>query len=188
MAQYIKGRNTLINRAIKFATDAHADQVRKGNEFIPYIFHPIDVANEVIYYSGLSEDEIRVASVIAILHDVVEDCPVSEKDILKAFGPEIAIGVQFLTKNDDVPQSEQLAENLVRLEKAPRMIRAVKLADRVSNLKAFPAMWNRARIGKYLDDSALIASSLGEASEGLNARLLMRVAENRMKLSLYKKG
>lgn len=187
MAQYIPGRNNAINHAILFATAAHGNQVRKGNEFIPYIFHPIDVANEVIYYSGLPKDEIEIASVIAVLHDTVEDTAVTYLDTLDQFGQLVADGVQQLTKDDSVPQPEQLIENLARLVVAPRYVRVVKLADRVSNLKAFPAMWDRARIGKYLDDSVLIAQHLGGASETLNARLLMRVAENRMKLSLYGK-
>jgi (p)ppGpp synthase/HD superfamily hydrolase len=188
MSNFVSGRNTLINQAIKFATTAHGDQVRKGNEFIPYIFHPIDVANEVIYYSGLNEAEVQTASIIAILHDVVEDTSVSIDEVISEFGSTVASGVQFLSKDDSVPQPEQLRENLSRLVVAPNFVQAIKLADRVSNLKAFPAMWDRARIGKYLDDSALISQRLGDASETLNARLLMRVAENRMKLSLYKNG
>jgi (p)ppGpp synthase/HD superfamily hydrolase len=185
MTKHIIGRNQLINRAITYATSAHADQVRKGNELIPYIFHPIDVANEIIYYSGLSEGEIQLASVAAILHDVVEDTAVSAVEIEAEFGEKIARAVAFLTKDDRVVQAEQLGESLDRLVKAPDYVQCVKLADRVSNLKAFPAMWDKKRIGKYLDDSALIASKLGTASETLNARLLMRVAQNRMKLSLY---
>lgn len=185
MTKLIHGRNRLINRAITFATNAHNDQVRKGNSFIPYIFHPIDVANEVIYYSGLPEELIQLASTVAILHDVVEDTSVGADELQVEFGAEITQAVLFLTKDDTVEQSNQLNENLGRLELAPAFVQCVKLADRVSNLKVFPAMWNKARIGKYLDDSAVIAQCLGGASETLNARLLMRVAENRMKLSLY---
>ena len=185
MANYVPHRNSRINHAIQFATMAHGSQVRKGNEHIPYIFHPIDVANEVIYYSGLLDKEIELASIVAILHDTVEDTPISEADVHDQFGENVAQAVAFLTKDDGIPQSEQLAENLERLIHAPAYVQAVKLADRVSNLKAFPAMWNRARIGKYLDDSGLISQTLGGSSEGLNARLHMRIAENRMRLSLY---
>lgn len=185
MAQYIPQRNDRINHAIQFATTAHGNQVRKGNDHIPYIFHPVDVANEVIYYSGLSEKMIGLASTVAILHDTIEDTAVTYQDVLAQFGEEVAVAVQFLTKNDDVPQPEQLRENLERLDGAPTLVQCVKLADRVSNLKAFPAMWDRTRIGKYLDDSRIISEHLGDASENLNARLLSRIAENRVKLSLF---
>lgn len=184
MAKYVPQRNSRINHAIQFATMAHGSQVRKGNEHIPYIFHPIDVANEVIYFSGLPEELIEQASIIAILHDVVEDTAVDADAVRDQFGNDIADGVAWLTKDDDVPQPEQLRENLDRLAAAPVLVQSVKLADRVSNLKAFPAMWDRKRIGKYLDDSVLIAQELGHSSENLNARLLMRIAENRIRLSL----
>jgi (p)ppGpp synthase/HD superfamily hydrolase len=150
MPAFVTGRNTLINRAIVFATEAHGDQVRKGNGHIPYIFHPIDVANEVIYYSGLPAEELEMAATL-----------------------------------DLVPQPEQLRENLGRLRRAPRYVKVVKIADRVSNLKAFPAMWDRDRIGRYLDDAILIAEQLGHASETLHARLLMRIVDARHKLSLF---
>lgn len=185
MAHHIPHRNSRINHAIQFATSAHGNQVRKGNEYIPYIFHPIDVANEVIYYSGLPEEQIEIASIVAVLHDTVEDTPVTHTDVVDQFGTDVAAAVMWLTKDEGVPQSEQLSENLQRLSTAPAFVQVVKLADRISNLKAFPAMWDRDRIGKYLDDSRQIAECLGNASETLNARLRSRIAENRVKLSLF---
>ena len=58
MALYRKNANLLRNHALQFATIAHGNQVRKGNEHIPYIFHPVDVANEGIYFSGLPVPEL----------------------------------------------------------------------------------------------------------------------------------
>lgn len=75
-----------INKAILFATEAHEHQVRKGNVHVPYVFHPIDVAHEVILYSRLPEGELELATVIALLHDTVEDTPVTLPDILEHFG------------------------------------------------------------------------------------------------------
>ncbi len=185
-------KNTVMNHAIQFATIAHGNQVRKGNAHIPYIFHPIDVANEVIYYSGLPAEELGDASIIAILHDAVEDTAVTEADVLDQFGEIVAKGVMALSKDESIISSSevsklaQLEENLVRLKKAPRFVQCVKLADRTSNLKAFPAMWSREKISNYLDEAKLIADELGQASEGLHARLLGRIAEARMVLSITK--
>lgn len=182
--------NALRNQAMQFAIVAHGNQVRKGNEHIPYVFHPIDVANEVIYYSGLPIPELELASVIALLHDVVEDSIVSENDVRQHFGDDVARGVAALSKSADVKSAEkdsklaELEENLVRLKAAPQYVQAVKLADRISNLKSFPAMWSRQKIANYLDESALIASELGHASEGLHARLLSRIAQARVMLSI----
>lgn len=184
MAKYVAHANAVINHAIQFATMAHGSQVRKGNVLVPYIFHPIDVANEIMYYSGLPQAAIEKASVIGILHDVVEDTAATEADISNQFGEEIAFGVAALTKNPKLKGREQLVENLKRLETVPPHIQVVKLADRVSNLKSFPAMWDRDKIADYLNEASLIANQLGTASETLHARLLMRIAENRTRLSL----
>jgi guanosine-3',5'-bis(diphosphate) 3'-pyrophosphohydrolase len=189
MTTYMPLGNALRNQALQFAVMAHGNQVRKGNEHIPYVFHCVDVANEVIYYSGLPIEELKLASVIAILHDTVEDTIATIEDIEQQFGVEVAVGVAALTKDDSVPSLDgsklaSLEENLSRLTLAPRYVQAVKLADRVSNLKSFPAMWSREKVSSYLDEAAIIARTLGEASEGLHARLLSRVASARVTLSI----
>lgn len=190
MALYRKNANLLRNHALQFATIAHGNQVRKGNEHIPYIFHPVDVANEVIYFSGLPVPELEIASVIAILHDTVEDTVVTLQDIRDQFGDEVADGVGALTKSDELGSDsgtsklDETRENLERLKLVPKYVQVVKLADRVSNLKNFPAMWGREKVANYLNESSLIAHELQSASEGLYARLLSRIASTRAMLSL----
>lgn len=190
MARHKSNANASRNHALQFATIAHGNQVRKGNEHIPYIFHCVDVANELIYFSGLPVPELEVATIVALLHDTVEDTVVTIGDVRSQFGDEVADGVEALTKAEGVvgenknPKMEQVVENLARLKLAPRYVQCVKLADRASNLKSFPAMWSREKVASYLDESALIARELGAASEGLHARLLSRIAEARVMLSL----
>lgn len=189
MATYRPNQNALCNQALQFAVMAHGSQVRKGNEHIPYVFHPVDVANEVIYYSGLPVPELETASVIAILHDTIEDTIVTFEDIKEQFGLEIALGVQALSKDESIvcegdSKRAQLEESLLRLKDAPVYVQAVKLADRVSNLKSFPAMWSREKVTNYLEEAMLIARALGSASEGLDARLRSRVAQAKVTLSI----
>ncbi len=189
MSSFVPKVNAFRNQALQFAVMAHGNQVRKGNEHIPYVFHCVDVANEVIYYSGLPVEELKLATVIALLHDTVEDTIVTLKDIEQQFGLEVAAGVSALTKNDAInspngTKRAELEENLSRLVLAPNYVQAVKLADRVSNLKSFPAMWSREKVASYLDEAALIARTLGTASEGLHARLLSRIANARVTLSI----
>lgn len=190
MAAFKPMANALRNQALQFAIVAHGNQVRKGNEHIPYIFHCVDVANEVIYYSGLAVSELEIASVVAILHDTVEDTAVCIGDIRDHFGEQVAEGVAALSKDESIQESsasskmQSLEENVQRLRAAPIYVQAVKLADRVSNLKSFPAMWSREKIGNYLDESAYIARELGGSSAGLHARLVSRIADARVMLSL----
>lgn len=178
--------NTLrINHAIQFATTAHGMQVRKGNTSVPYIFHPLDVANEVLFYSGLPEDELELATIIAILHDTVEDTVATAEDVEAQFGIEVRDGVLALSKNETIPKKERFAENLERLAQQPRYVQVVKVGDRTSNLKNFPSFWDRNKISAYLNEGVTIARTLGASSETMAARLLMRVADSRNQLSLY---
>jgi (p)ppGpp synthase/HD superfamily hydrolase len=189
MSLYTPHANAVINHAIQFAVIAHGNQVRKGNEHLPYVFHCIDVANEIFYYSGLSVEEMRIASIIAILHDTIEDTPVTQKDISDQFGDNVAYGVGALSKSKSIScagdsKMDQLTESIARIKQFPKYVWAVKLADRISNLKSFPAMWGREKISAYLNEASLIARELGEASEGLHARLLASIAQTRVMLSI----
>ena len=57
----------MINKAIQFATLAHSNQNRKGEEGIPYILHPLEAG---IIVSQIKFDEDLICA--AILHDVVD--------------------------------------------------------------------------------------------------------------------
>ena len=74
----------LIRKAFDVAVDAHKDQRRKSGE--AYIFHPIGVAKIVASEIGLGATGIAAA----LLHDVVEDTPITVEDIEKQFNPKIA--------------------------------------------------------------------------------------------------
>jgi (p)ppGpp synthase/HD superfamily hydrolase len=54
-----------LNRAIAIAAEAHAGQTDRGGQ--PYIFHPLRVMAAVP-----ASEEVRI---VAVLHDVLEDCP-----------------------------------------------------------------------------------------------------------------
>ena len=82
----------LIRKAFDVAVDAHQDQRRKSGE--AYIFHPIAVAKIVASEIGLGATSIAAA----LLHDVVEDTPITIHDIEKLFNPKVAQLVEGLTK------------------------------------------------------------------------------------------
>ena len=66
----------MINKAIEFATRAHAGQFRKGTRR-PYIVHPIEVGDIV---STMTQDEEIISA--AVLHDTIEDCEGVSREIL----------------------------------------------------------------------------------------------------------
>lgn len=72
-----KGIETMIDRAIAFATRAHEGQVRKGTTR-PYIVHPLEVGRIV---SVMTDDEEIISA--AILHDTIEDCEEVTEEVLR---------------------------------------------------------------------------------------------------------
>ena len=190
MAKYVLQNNDLVNKALMFAIDAHKDQVRKGGHNFAYVFHPIEVAIEIIYYSGLPKEQLEKGILVAILHDVDEDTDKTIADIIDEFFEETGYGVQALSKDTSIKEECltskkcSLKENLRRLKNAPIWVQAVKLADRITNLKNFPSFWSREKIESYLDESVLISRELGHVSEGLNVRLLSRIQKIRTTLSI----
>ena len=134
---------SMIEKAYNVADKAHKDQLRKSGE--PYIIHPLCVA--II----LADLELDKESIIAgLLHDVVEDTAVTDEQIRSAFGDDVALIVDGVTKLDkldfkgehykdqDTAKLEAQAENLRKMFLAmARDIRVilVKLADRLHNMR-----------------------------------------------------
>lgn len=152
-----------IGEAYRFAFVAHDGVVRKTGE--PYITHPVAVA------CILAELHMDVPTIkAALLHDVVEDTPITADQIKKSFGDQVAGLVDGLTKLDKIEfesASEAQAENfrkmLLAMSQDVRVI-LVKLADRLHNMQTLQAMRpeKQKRIAKEtLDVYAPIANRLG---------------------------
>ena len=130
----------LIRKAFDVAVDAHQDQRRKSGE--AYIFHPIAVAKIVASEIGLGATSIAAA----LLHDVVEDTPITIKDIDKLFNPKVAQLVEGLTKISMVQkdlnasvQAENFRKMILTLNDDVRVI-LIKLADRLHNMQTMDSM------------------------------------------------
>jgi guanosine-3',5'-bis(diphosphate) 3'-pyrophosphohydrolase len=127
-----------IRKAFVFAMEAHGDQRRKSGE--PYITHPLEVARICFEEMGLGYKSV----IAAILHDVVEDTPVTIKEIQKNFGDKISRIVDGLTKLDGLynvesPQAENFKKVLSTLVDDVRVI-LIKMADRLHNLRTIDSM------------------------------------------------
>jgi GTP pyrophosphokinase len=124
----------LLDKAYRFARDAHHDQKRFSGEL--YITHPLGVGRI------LAELEMDTDTIAAgLLHDVVEDTAATQEDIRREFGPEIAMlvdGVTKLSKLEYKSREEHQAENLRKMFLAmAKDIRVllIKLADRTHNMR-----------------------------------------------------
>ena len=128
----------LLEKAIGLALRSHAGQTDKGNN--PYILHPLAVMNRV---SGEKQ------KIVAVLHDVMEDCGVTEDDLLaEGFDQEIVDGIVSLTRKNGETYSE-FVERCAKNE----LGRPVKIEDIKENLDLSripnPTEKDRERIEKY---------------------------------------
>lgn len=112
----------LTNKALRFAYNAHHGQLDYNG--IPYIFHPLHLAEAM-------EDEISCCA--ALLHDVVEDTPVTFEELEAEFPAEVVEVVRLLTHDDSAGQSNQDYFSYLLPIKAHPIARKVKLADIAHN-------------------------------------------------------
>lgn len=127
-----------LNRAFHLAVSAHDNQRRKSGE--PYVLHPIEVARICFEEIGLGP----TAVISALLHDVVEDTPITIEEIEEMFGPKIRTIVDGLTKLDGLynvesPQAENYKKVLSTLIEDVRVV-LIKMADRIHNLRTIGPM------------------------------------------------
>ncbi len=161
--------------ALRFAATAHGGQTVKGSD-LPYVVHVTLVAAETIAaIEREGADDADLAVQCALLHDVVEDTPVTLAEVAALFGPEVAAGVDALSKREDLGRDEALADSLRRIDECRREIRMVKLADRVTNMAPPPHFWTSAKRASYRDEAQAILDLLGDASDHLAARLRGRI-------------
>jgi guanosine-3',5'-bis(diphosphate) 3'-pyrophosphohydrolase len=153
----------IILRAFETGAKAHEGQTRKTGE--PYILHPIAVARIL---ANMRMDYSSVAA--AILHDTIEDTPLTRDEIASRFGEEIAELVEGVTKLDKMKfrtRNEADAESFRKLMLAmSRDLRVIfiKLADRMHNMRTLGSMESKSRrriARETLDIYAPIADRLG---------------------------
>lgn len=126
----------LLDKALHFAIDAHANTERRGKGF-PYIIHPLEVVEIV---STLTNDQEILAA--AALHDTVEDTSVTLEDIRVGFGDRIAdiVAAESDTCLEGVSNNASWMERktaaLERLKTASHEAKIVALGDKLSNMRA----------------------------------------------------
>jgi len=133
-----------IEKAYRLAEKMHGDQRRVSG--VPYILHPTSVAC-IIVDLGMDTDSV----VAALLHDVVEDTPVTLEEVKAMFGEDVAYLVSGVTKISKVPyttreerQAENVRKMLIAMSDDIRVI-IIKLADRLHNMRTIECMREQKR-------------------------------------------
>ncbi len=147
--------STRFEQALVYATQLHANQVRKGSD-IPYVSHLLSVAALVLEDGG-DEDE----AIAALLHDTVEDSgnATIREEILVEFGERVASIVDACTESCTIPKPPWRDRKLRYIEQmrhaCPSVLR-VSMADKLHNARSIladrdregEAVWDKFKGGK----------------------------------------
>jgi hypothetical protein len=143
-----------IEKALQIAARAHDGQVDKQG--LPYILHPLRVMDGV---EGLE------AKIVAVLHDVIEDTPVTFDDLEReGFSGAVLAAIRCVTH----AEGETYADYVVRCRADP-IARRVKLSDLADNTRLSRTIvrpqalaLDTARFAKYLLSHSFLTGQITE--------------------------
>jgi guanosine-3',5'-bis(diphosphate) 3'-pyrophosphohydrolase len=153
----------IIRKAWEYCLEHHSGQLRASGE--PYVLHPLEVAQV------LAEMELDSTAIAAgLLHDAVEDTPVTTENITEQFGEQVAHIVEGVTKIDKIQfanredrQAENVRKMLLSMVSDVRVV-LIKLADRLHNMRTLEHLQPDRQQGiarETLDIYAPLAHRLG---------------------------
>ena len=131
-----------VTKAIEFAAKAHDGMVRKKDK-TPYILHPLEAA---VIVGSMTDDRDVISA--AVLHDVVEDTPITIEEIEANFGPRVRKLVESETedKRADLPpentwriRKEESLEELANCGNVDVLM--LWLGDKLANMRSFYRLW-----------------------------------------------
>ena len=142
-----------IERAVEIAAKEHAGVVDKGGS--PYLFHPLRLMFAV---------NTPFEQMAAVLHDVVEDTPVTLDDLEKeGFPADVIAAIDALTKR----RGESRIDAATRAAANP-IARVVKLADVTDNMDlkriSEPTDKDFARLKEYVKVRKLLLDAVSAES------------------------
>lgn len=146
----------MINKAIQFATLAHANQTRKMTE-TPYILHCLEAGTIA---ASLSTENGKINSDVvsaAILHDTIEDANVSYELLKEMFNEKIASLVEAQSENKSKTWIERKEDTIefLKINKS-KEVEIATLADKLSNMRSInrdyktmgEELWKKFNAGK----------------------------------------
>lgn len=134
-------------RILPMARQWHEGQFRKGQEHIPYIYHPLTVACHALAF-GLEEDDLITA---ALLHDVCEDCGVDPMDL--PITEEARAAIRCLTKDRSYYLGGANHAAYYEAIEGNRIAIMVKLLDRCNNVSGMAKGFQKERMKDYITET-----------------------------------
>jgi guanosine-3',5'-bis(diphosphate) 3'-pyrophosphohydrolase len=182
----------LILKALEFAAYRHRQQVRKGEDLIPYINHPIQVADLLANHAGES-DPVLLSG--AVLHDVIEDTvsSVEERDLLihqisVLFGEEVLALTLEVTDDKTLEKTERKRLQIENASHKSDNAKKLKIADKIMNLRDLtnkpPSDWQSERIVEYFDWAEKVVAGLRGVNRNLDDLFDEALVKGRAKYAL----
>ncbi|WP_342269937.1 HD domain-containing protein [Rickettsia endosymbiont of Orchestes rusci] len=128
-----------IKKGIYYARKYHGTQMRQSGD--PYYSHPIEVAYMVAEFTAIDVPKLFIPSMInaALLHDTIEDTPLTEDNIAKIFDRNIARHVEGLTRVKSYGKiSAEESLNLL-IQQKRHETGLIKVFDRIHNIQTLGA-------------------------------------------------
>ena len=151
------------SKVLPYARELHKGQVRKGNDKVPYIYHPLLITCHALAL-GLDDDDIVSA---ALLHDICEDCGVKVEDL--PVNDVTKEAVRLLTKEEGVDEEEyyrKISENPIAT--------MVKLLDRCNNISGMAAGFTKERLVEYIRETEKLIYPLFQKAKNEYACIRIR--------------
>ena len=147
-----------IVAAFELAKKAHKGQ--KRDEGPDYIIHPLRIVNTLFFELKIKDAGLMV---VGLLHDVVEDSPVTIDEIGQAFGKRIATLIQALTRDKE---KETKLEKFKKTLNADKEVRLMKSIDWLDNLRSFPFRTDRGeRFFRHIREAYELYVPLAESTD-----------------------
>lgn len=158
----------LISEAADLAARRHNGMARKGRGSEPYINHLAEVANLLATATDGADAELVAAG---WLHDAIEDTETTREELAQKFSDRVASLVVECTDDMSLPKAERRRLQLVDAPKKSTSAKLIKIADKISNIRA------RIHSDPSADEREDLADYIGWAEEvvagcrGVNAAL-----------------
>ena len=174
----------LVMKALRFASEKHKNQRRKGPQEIPYINHPINIAYYLCVCCDIIDSDILIA---AILHDTIEDTDASLEEIGLLFGENVLKIVEEVTDDKRLPRKVRKKLQIECGRSKSYEARLIKIADKIDNLndlmKSPPPEWNLQKKIEYIDWTEKVVNEMRGTNRCLEDMYDKSLKEVREKLS-----
>jgi guanosine-3',5'-bis(diphosphate) 3'-pyrophosphohydrolase len=161
-------------QAVLFSAHKHQYQRRKDKDALPFINHPIEVAESIANVGDVRELPTLLA---AILHDTVEDTSTTFSELEEVFGRDVRVLVEEVTEDKNLPKDDRKRLQIEHAQQLSERAKQIKIADKICNVRDVthtpPPKWSLERRREYLR----WAERVVKGCRGSNANLERRFNE-----------